>query len=101
MKRSGYKLKDMDVIELNEAFAAQSLGVLKSLAEEHDIGFDELLAKTNLQGGAIALGHPVGASGARISVTLLHIMQRHDFKLGLASLCIGGGMGTAVIFKKI
>ncbi len=101
MKRSGYKLKDMDVIELNEAFAAQSLGVLKSLAEEHDIGFDELLAKTNLQGGAIALGHPVGASGARISVTLLHIMQRHDFKLGLASLCIGGGMGTAIIFKKI
>ena len=101
MKRSGYHLKDMDVIELNEAFAAQSLGVLKSLVEEHGLGLDELLAKTNIQGGAIALGHPVGASGARILVTLLHIMQRQNYNLGLASLCIGGGMGTAIIVKKV
>ena len=101
MKRSGYKLKDMEVVELNEAFAAQSLGVLKSLVEEHGGTLVELLKKTNIQGGAIALGHPVGASGARILVTLLHIMQRHDHKVGLASLCIGGGMGTAVILKRI
>ena len=101
MKRSGYKLRDMEVVELNEAFAAQSLGVLKSLVEEHGVTLEELLKKTNIQGGAIALGHPVGASGARILVTLLHIMQRHDHKVGLASLCIGGGMGTAVILKRI
>lgn len=101
MKRSGYKLRDMEVVELNEAFAAQSLGVLKSLVEEHGGTLVELLKKTNIQGGAIALGHPVGASGARILVTLLHIMQRHDHKVGLASLCIGGGMGTAVILKRI
>lgn len=101
MKRSGYKLKDMEVVELNEAFAAQSLGVLKSLVEEHGVTLEELLKKTNIQGGAIALGHPVGASGARILVTLVHIMQRHDHKVGLASLCIGGGMGTAVILKRI
>lgn len=101
MKRSGYELKDMEVVELNEAFAAQSLGVLKSLVEEHGVTLEELLKKTNIQGGAIALGHPVGASGARILVTLVHIMQRHDHKVGLASLCIGGGMGTAVILKRI
>lgn len=101
MKRSGYKLRDMEVVELNEAFAAQSLGVLKSLVEEHGGTLVELLKKTNIQGGAIALGHPVGASGARILVTLVHIMQRHDHKVGLASLCIGGGMGTAVILKRI
>ncbi|HPV69657.1 MAG TPA: acetyl-CoA C-acetyltransferase [Bacilli bacterium] len=101
MKRSGYKLRDMEVVELNEAFAAQSLGVLKNLVEEHGGNLVELLKKTNIQGGAIALGHPVGASGARILVTLLHIMQRHDHKVGLASLCIGGGMGTAVILKRI
>lgn len=101
MKRSGYKLRDMEVVELNEAFAAQSLGVLKSLVEEHGGTLVELLKKTNIQGGAIALGHPVGASGARILVTLLHIMQRHDHKVGLASLCIGGGMGTAVILRRI
>lgn len=101
LKRTGLSLKDMDVIELNEAFAAQSLGVVKGIAQEHGVSEEEILAKTNLQGGAIALGHPVGASGARILVTLLHIMQRHDYKLGLASLCIGGGMGTAIIVKKV
>ena len=100
-KRSGYKLKDMDVIELNEAFASQSLGVIRELSSEHGMSEKEILSKTNLQGGAIALGHPVGVSGARIIVTLLHIMKRHDYKLGLASLCIGGGMGTAVIIKKL
>lgn len=100
-KRTGYSLKDMEAIELNEAFASQSLGVVKELAKEHGVSEEEIIKKTNIQGGAIALGHPVGVSGARIIVTLLHIMKRHDYKLGLASLCIGGGMGTAIIIKKI
>ncbi len=92
----------MDLLELNEAFAAQSLGVIKELVEEHNMTKEEILAKTNVNGGAIALGHPVGASGNRIIVTLLHEMLKSPkVTYGLASLCIGGGMGTAVILKKI
>ena len=94
------KLKDMELIELNEAFAAQSLGVVTELAEEHNMTKEEILSKTNVNGGAIALGHPVGASGNRIVVTLLHEMIKQDKHLGLASLCIGGGMGTAVVIKR-
>lgn len=99
LKRAGLRLQDMDVIELNEAFAAQSLGVIHELAEEHEMTEAELLEKTNPNGGGIALGHPVGASGNRIIVTLIHHMKKHNLKYGLASLCIGGGMGTAVIVK--
>ncbi|MCF7931287.1 MAG: acetyl-CoA C-acetyltransferase [Acholeplasmataceae bacterium] len=96
------KLEDMDLLELNEAFAAQSLGVIKELVEEHHISKEDILAKTNVNGGAIALGHPVGASGNRIIVTLLHeMLKQPTATYGLASLCIGGGMGTAVILKKI
>lgn len=101
LNMGGLKLSDMELIELNEAFAAQSLGVVTELSNEHGMAQDEILARTNLNGGAIALGHPVGASGARIIVTLIHLMQAQDKKLGLASLCIGGGMGTAVILKKL
>lgn len=101
LKSAGLKLSDMDVIELNEAFAAQSLGVIKELSTEHGISEEDIKAKANVNGGAIALGHPVGASGARISVTLAHLMKGGDAAYGLASLCIGGGMGTAVILKKI
>ena len=86
---------------MNEAFAAQSLGVIHELVEEHGINREEFLAKTNVNGGAIALGHPVGASGNRIIVTLIHEMMTSDKKLGLASRCIGGGQGTAVILKKV
>lgn len=100
LSMGGYKLSDMDILELNEAFAAQSLGVISELSQEHGSSQEEILARTNLNGGAIALGHPVGASGARIIVTLIHLMQAKDRTLGLASLCIGGGMGTAVILKK-
>ncbi|MDL2323941.1 acetyl-CoA C-acetyltransferase [Ruminococcaceae bacterium OttesenSCG-928-A16] len=96
----GYKLADIDLIELNEAFAAQSLGVVAELASEHGMEQSEIMDRTNVNGGAIALGHPVGASGARIMVTLAHLMQAKGKTLGLASLCIGGGMGTAVILKK-
>jgi len=86
------KIEDLDLIEANEAFAAQSLAVAK------DLSFD--MNKVNVNGGAIALGHPVGASGARILVTLLHEMQKRDAKKGLATLCIGGGMGTALIVER-
>lgn len=87
------KVEDIDLIEANEAFAAQSLAVAK------DLNFD--MEKVNVNGGAIALGHPVGASGARILVTLLHEMEKRDAKKGLATLCIGGGMGTALIVERV
>ena len=89
MENANLTVEDMDLIEANEAFAAQSIAVAK------DLHFD--MSKVNVNGGAVALGHPVGASGARILVTLLHEMQRRDAKKGLATLCIGGGMGTAMI----
>jgi acetyl-CoA C-acetyltransferase len=101
LKDADMKLSQMEVLELNEAFAAQSLGVVKLLAEQHDLTEDEIKARTNPNGGAIALGHPVGASGNRIIVTLLHEMKRTNKQYGLASLCIGGGMGTAVILKNL
>lgn len=92
MGKLNMKVSDMDLIEANEAFAAQSLAV------GHDLGFD--MEKLNVNGGAIALGHPVGASGCRILVTLLHEMQRRDAKKGLATLCIGGGMGCATVVER-
>ncbi len=92
MGKLNMKVADMDLIEANEAFAAQSLAV------GHDLGFD--MEKLNVNGGAIALGHPVGASGCRILVTLLHEMQRRDAKKGLATLCIGGGMGCATVVER-
>ncbi|MDR1765918.1 MAG: acetyl-CoA C-acetyltransferase [Lachnospiraceae bacterium] len=101
LKYTALKLSDMDVIELNEAFAAQALGVVTELSAEHGMTKEEILAKSNINGGAIALGHPVGASGARIVVTLGHILAGGDYRYGLASLCIGGGMGTAVVLKKV
>jgi acetyl-CoA C-acetyltransferase len=92
LKMANLTIDDMDLIEANEAFAAQSLAVGKELKLNNE--------KLNVNGGAIALGHPVGASGARILVTLLHEMKKRDSKLGLATLCIGGGMGTTVIVKR-
>ena len=92
MARTGLTVDDMDLIEANEAFASQSLAVAREL------GFD--MSKVNVNGGAIALGHPVGASGCRILVTLLHEMQKRDAKKGLATLCIGGGMGCATIVER-
>lgn len=99
--RAKMNLKDIDILELNEAFAAQSLGVIKLLAKEHNLSEDEILAKTNLNGGAISLGHPVGASGTRILVTLIHLLITKQKRYGLASLCIGGGMGVAIIVKNV
>lgn len=99
LKDANRKLSEIDVLELNEAFAAQALGVVKQLAKEHDLTEEEIKARTNVNGGAIALGHPVGASGNRILVTLVHELKRSGKTYGLASLCIGGGMGTAVVLK--
>lgn len=92
LEKAGLKVEDLDLIEANEAFAAQSLSVVK------DLGFNPEIV--NVNGGAIALGHPVGASGARILVTLLYEMQKRDAKKGLATLCIGGGMGTALVVER-
>jgi acetyl-CoA C-acetyltransferase len=92
LQKAGWTLADLDLIEANEAFAAQACAVGK------DLGFDP--AKLNVNGGAIALGHPIGASGTRILVTLLHEMQKRDAKKGLATLCIGGGMGIAICVER-
>lgn len=92
LDKTGLKIEDIDLIEANEAFAAQSIAVGK------DLGFD--LSKLNINGGAIALGHPVGASGCRILVTLLHAMEAANAKRGLATLCIGGGMGCSTIVER-
>ncbi len=92
LKRAGWKIEDLDLVEANEAFAAQACAVNK------DLGWDP--AKVNVNGGAIALGHPIGASGARVLVTLLHAMKKRDAKKGLATLCIGGGMGIAMCVEQ-
>ena len=92
LSRAGWEPKDLDLMEINEAFASQAIAVNRQM------GWD--LSKVNVNGGAIALGHPIGASGCRILVTLLHEMQKRDAKKGLASLCIGGGMGVALAVER-
>ena len=92
LERAGWEITDLDLVEANEAFAAQALSV------NRELGWDP--EKVNVHGGAIALGHPIGASGARVLVTLLHEMQRRDAKRGLATLCIGGGMGVALAAER-
>jgi acetyl-CoA C-acetyltransferase len=92
LKKAGWSVDDLDLIEANEAFAAQACAVNK------DLGWDP--AKVNVNGGAIAIGHPIGASGARVLITLLHEMQKRDAKRGLATLCIGGGMGVALCVER-
>lgn len=102
MRRCDVQLKDMDLVELNEAFAAQSLGVINELKNQYEEIDDEWVNnRVNVNGGAIALGHPLGASGARILTTLVHEMKKRNVKNGLASLCIGGGMGVAVTVKLV
>ncbi len=92
LKKAGWKVDDLDLLEINEAFAAQAIAV------NRDMGWD--VSKVNVNGGAIALGHPIGASGCRVLVTLLHEMVKRDAKKGLASLCIGGGMGVALAVER-
>ena len=92
LELAGWKVSDLDLLEVNEAFAAQSIAVLKTLGIQEE--------KVNVNGGAIALGHPIGASGTRILVTLIHEMIKRDSKRGLATLCIGGGMGIAMCIER-
>ena len=93
LQRAGMKVQDMDLVEINEAFATQYLAV------EKDLGLDR--EKTNVNGGAIALGHPLGASGARLALTLAYELRERGGKRGLASLCIGGGQGIAAIIERV
>ena len=92
LQRAGWKPQDLDLLEINEAFAAQACAV------NQEMGWDT--SKVNVNGGAIAIGHPIGASGCRILVTLLHEMQKRDARKGIASLCIGGGMGVAMTIER-
>jgi acetyl-CoA C-acetyltransferase len=92
LEKAGWKAADLDLAEANEAFAAQAIAV------NRDLGWDT--SKVNVNGGAIAIGHPVGASGARVLITLLNEMQKRDAKKGLATLCIGGGMGIAMAVER-
>ncbi|MCE3519371.1 acetyl-CoA C-acetyltransferase, partial [Escherichia coli] len=92
LEKAGWTVDDLDLIEANEAFAAQALSVCKELGLDPD--------KTNVNGGAIAIGHPIGASGARVLTTLVYEMQKRDAKKGLATLCIGGGMGIAMCVER-
>ena len=92
LEKAGWKVGDLDLVEANEAFAAQACAVNK------DMGWDP--GKVNVNGGAIAIGHPIGASGARVLTTLLYEMQKRDAKKGLATLCIGGGMGIAMCVER-
>ncbi|RAN51122.1 acetyl-CoA acetyltransferase [Dolosigranulum pigrum] len=101
LEAANLTLADIDLFELNEAFAAQSLAVMNELAAESDESVEALSDRMNVNGGAIALGHPIGASGNRILVTLLYELKRRNLTYGLASLCIGGGMGLAVIIKNV
>ena len=93
LKKAGWNVKDLELIESNEAFAAQAIAVNKELGLNSEI--------VNVNGGAIALGHPIGASGARILVTLIHEMKKRKLQKGLATLCIGGGMGIAMCIESI
>jgi acetyl-CoA acyltransferase len=93
LKQTGLSLKEIGLIELNEAFASQSLAVIREL------GFDEEI--TNVNGGAIALGHPLGATGAKLTVQIINEMQRRDVQFGMVTMCIGGGMGMAGILERL
>jgi acetyl-CoA acyltransferase len=93
LRLAGLKLEDIDLIELNEAFAAQALAVIRKL------GLD--LAKVNVNGGAIALGHPLGCTGSKLTATLLYEMQRRGSRYGMVTMCVGGGMGAAGIFERL
>jgi acetyl-CoA acyltransferase len=93
LKLAGLKVSDIDLVELNEAFASQAVYCIREL------GLDQ--AVTNVNGGAIALGHPLGATGAKLTATLLHEMQRRKSRYGLVSMCVAGGLGAAAVFERI
>ena len=99
LKKAKLSFQDLELIELNEAFAAQSLAVIRKWCEIFGVSRDWIMSRLNVNGGAIALGHPIGASGNRIVVTLIYEMKRRNLKIGLATLCVGGGMGTSLLIE--
>ena len=100
LKKSGLSFKDIELFEANEAFAVQTLGVMRNWEQMYSVTKEYIMERANVNGGAIAFGHPIGCSGNRITVTLLYEMMKRDLELGLSTLCIGGGMGTAIILKR-
>lgn len=100
LRDTGLNINDIDVFEVNEAFAAQVLGSMKLLSKEFGNPLEEIVEKTNIYGSGLGLGHPLGATGARIITTLAYIMEKKNYKRGVASLCIGGGQGTAVLLER-
>ncbi|MGF1691973.1 acetyl-CoA C-acetyltransferase [Photobacterium kagoshimensis] len=101
LDKADLSIEQVGLFEFNEAFAGQALGVLHELADELDVKVEDIAERSNVNGGAIALGHPLGASGNRIIVSLLHEMRRRNTEYGLATLCVGGGMGTAIVLKSV
>lgn len=101
LQKAKLSFQDLELIELNEAFAAQSLAVIKKWCEIFGVSKDWIMSRLNVNGGAIALGHPIGASGNRIVVTLIYEMKRRNLKIGLATLCAGGGMGTSLLIEML
>ncbi|KMV29030.1 acetyl-CoA C-acetyltransferase [Photobacterium swingsii] len=101
LEKANLSVDQVGLFEFNEAFAGQALGVLHELADELNVQVEDIAERSNVNGGAIALGHPLGASGNRIIVSLLHEMRRRNTEYGLATLCVGGGMGTAIVLKSV
>lgn len=101
LEKNNMGMNDIDYFEVNEAFAAQTLGCYKLLSQKYDISLDSVIQKSNIYGSGLGLGHPLGMTGARITTTLAHILKNNTGNYGIASLCIGGGMGAAVLLKKV
>ena len=101
LDKNSLRFNDIDYYEMNEAFAAQALGCIKLLSEEYNVSKDDIIKKTNIYGSGLGLGHPLGCTGARITTTLTHILKNKNSKYGVATLCIGGGMGEALLLRKV
>lgn len=101
LRKTKKDFNDIDYYEINEAFAAQVLGCYKLLSEKHNVSIDDIISKTNIHGSGLGLGHPLGATGARITTTLTHILKKKSDSYGIASLCIGGGMGAAILLRSL
>lgn len=101
LKNNNMSFNDVDIYEMNEAFAVQTLGCIKLLSKEYNVSYEDIISKTNIYGSGLGLGHPLGCTGARITVTLSHILNLKNAKFGIATLCIGGGMGEALLLRKV
>ena len=101
MEKVNLPFEDIDLIELNEAFAVQSIAVVREWSRIFKVSEDHIKERLNVNGGAIALGHPIGATGNRLVVTLIYELKKRNLEWGLATLCIGGGMGTAVLIQNV